>query len=327
MVRVLAARPTGAADPTDAARPRLPALQLPRRQQLTLAELVVASRLAGDVPLPVATDGAVPGGDRFFQRLAGTPVGEAHARIADQLARADDEGSAGARAALVGRGLLTRDGLDPGLVRALQVLAGGRLSAVLDVAVARRAGTLRLRSWFGAHPGLVAQLSTGDGLDHELAWFDPRLWISQLARAVTVEPWGPEAAPMALPDHVSLPSQLLVGSERAHREHRTDLLPAMAAAHLGTVRLGGGCGTRAAGSEETLALLRTLGGACRGRLRLLTARRDRPGAPGVASWLQFDDGWHELRPGRRATSVLRTRDPRDLGVASRPLVDAATEVA
>lgn len=327
VVRVVATRSNAPTDATGRAGRALPLPQLPRRQRLSLAELVVAARLAGDVPLPVHTEGAVSGDDRLAERLAGTPGGEAHDRVADQLARADDEGPDGAAAALTGRGLLDDDELDPGVSLALQTLAGGRLSTVLDVAVARRAGTLRLRSWFGVHPGLVTQLSTGDGLDYELAWFDPRWWISQLGRVVTVEPWRPEPAPMALPDYVSLPSELLVGSEKAHRDHRNDLLPAMVAGHLGRVRFGDGRGARPAGSEETLALLRTLGGACRGRLRLLAMRRDRTGPPSVASWLLFDDGWHELRPGRDATSVLRARDPRDLGFVSQPLVDDAAEVA
>lgn len=327
VVRVAATRSTGETAGSDRVGPQLPVPQLPRRQRLDLAELVAAARLAGDVPLPVHTDGAGPDGDRLSERLAGTPVGEAHDRLAGLLARATDEGPDGARAGLSRRGLLDGDRLDPGVTLALQTLAGGRLSAALDVAVARRAGTLRLRSWFGAHPGVVAQLSTGDGLDYELAWFDPRLWISQLARAVTVQPWVPEPAPMALPDYVALPSELLAGSQKAHRDHRTDLLPAMVALHQGQVRLGDGRAAAPAGPDDALALLRTLGGACRGRLRLLTTPRDGSGPPGLASWLLFDDGWHELRPGRGATGVLRARQPRDLGIASQPLVAAATEVA
>lgn len=310
----------------DAARAEPGWPQLPRRQQLSLAELVAAARLAGDVPLPMRTDGTAAD-DRLAERLAGTPDSRADELITSQLARADDDGPDGAHAALAHRGLLDGDRLEPGATAALQTLAGGPVGAVLDVSVTRRAGTLRLRSWFGVRRGLVAQLSTGDGLDHELAWFDPRLWVSQLARAVTVDPWVPEPAPMVLPDHVSLPSELLVGNEKAHRDHRTDLLPAMVAAHRGRVRLGDGRAAAPADAAEALSLLRTLGGACRGRLRLLTTRRDRTGPPGVASWLLFDDGWHELRPGRGATSVLRARDPRDLGIVSWPLVASATEAA
>jgi len=299
---------------------------VPHRVSLGLAELVVAARLAGDVPLPVGADGGPVGGDRMSDRLAGTPQGKARELVARELARADDEGPDGGRASLAAQGLLDDAGeLEPGVTVALQTLAGGPLSMVLDVAAVRRAGEVRLRSWFGARPELVAQLSTGAALDFELAWYDPRLWVPQLTRAVTVEPWVPEPAPLMLPDYVSLPSELLAGSDKAHRERRTDLLEPMVAAHLGAVRMGELRQVRPADSEETLALLRTLGGACRGRLRLLTTRRDRAERPAVSAWLLFDDGWHELRPGRGATSVLRRRDARDLGLFTLPLVEGLTE--
>ena len=298
---------------------------VPHRVSLGLAELVVAARLAGDVPLPIRTDGGPVAGDRMTDRLAGTRQDRARELVARELARADDDGPDGGRAALTGQGLVDDTGaLRPGVTAALQTLAGGPLSVVLDVAAVRRAGEVRLRSWFGVHPGLVAQLSTGAGLEFELAWFDPRLWVSQLTRAVTVEPWVPDPAPLVLPDYVSLPSELLAGSDKAHRERRTDLLAPMAAAHLGAVRMGEPRQVRPADSEETLALLKTLGGACRGRLRLLTTRRDRPDSPAVSAGLLFDDGWHELRPGRHATSVLRRRDARDLGLFTLPLVEGLT---
>lgn len=295
---------------------------VPHRVSLGLAELVVAARLAGDVPLPVRTDGGPVTGDRMTDRLAGTGQGRAHELVARELARADDDGSDGGRASLAAQGLVDDTGaLDQGVAHALQSLAGGPLSVVLDVTAVRRTGEVRLRTWFGVRQGLVAQLSTGAGLEVELAWFDPRLWVSQLTRAVTVEPWVPEPAPLALPDYVSLPSELLAGEELAHREHRADLLAPMVASYLGQVRMGEPREVRPADSEKTLALLQTLGGACRGRLRLLTTRRDRVERPAVSAWLLFDDGWHELRPGRAATSVLRRRDARDLGLVTLPLVE------
>ncbi|HEX6148783.1 hypothetical protein, partial [Nocardioides sp.] len=134
----------------------------------------------------------------------------------------------------------------------------------------------------------------------------------------------PDTAPLTLPDYVSLPSELLAGNAKAHRDHRTDLLPALAASSAGQVRLGRPRELHEADSEEILALLRTFGTACRGRLRLLAARRDRPDGPhAVAVWLLFDSGWYELRPGRAATSVLRHRQPQDLGLVTLPLVEGA----
>jgi len=295
---------------------------LPHRLRLGLAELVTAARLAGDVPLPIGTD--TPHlDDRLTERLAGTRATLARELLAEELARVDDDGLEGALASLTGRGLCDESGrLDPAVGAALTSLAGSPVSVVLDVSVRRRAGEVRLRSWFGVRRGLVTQLTTGEGLDVELAWFDPRLWVSQVARAVQVEPWVPEQAPLALPDYVSLPSELLAGVAKAQRDRRTDLLPALASTYVGQVRLGDGRAARDADSDEILALLQTLGGACRGRLRLLAARRDRPdGSPSVTAWLLFDDGWHELRPGQAATSVLRRREPQDLGLVTLPIVE------
>lgn len=300
---------------------RTPAV--PWRLRLRLDELVLAARLAGDVPLPLRLDGS-GADDRVADRLAGTPLSVARGQVAAAVARADDPGPDGARASLGVRGLLAGDDVEPALAAALGVLAGGPLGAVLDVSATRRPGTSRLRSWFGAAPGLVAQLSTGDGLEHELAWYSPALWASQVTRAATVEPWVPGSAPLALPDYVSLPSDLLAGSAKAHREGRGDLVPVMAATHAGRVRLGEPGAVREADSGEAVALLETLGTACRGRLRLVTLRRDRAERPAVTAWLLFDDGWHELRPGRDATSVLRRRETGDLGRVSWPIVAAAT---
>lgn len=294
---------------------------VPRRVTLGLAELVVAARLAGDVPLPVRT--AVPPvtGDRMDVRLAGTPPHLARASVVRELRRAADDGPDGGRAGLAARGLVDDDGaLDPGAGAALRSLAGGPLSVVLDVTAVRRTGDVRLRSWFGVREGLAAQLCTGSSLDVELAWFDPRHWVTQLARAVSVEPWIPVPAALTLPDYVSLPSELLAGFAKARRERRSDLLAPMAGSHVGEVRMGEPGQVRAADSEEILALLHTLGDACRGRLRLLATRRDRADTSAASAWLLFDDGWHELCPGRRATSVLRHRDARDLGLVTLPWV-------
>lgn len=308
---------------------------VPWRVRLRLDELVLAARLAGDVPLPVdvgrhgaaaggaegGADGGADGGQRLSHRLAGTPLSEAHGLLAAALARVDDDGPTGARASLTGRELLDGDTVAPALAAALAVLATGPLGVLLDVAAVRGSGTSRLRSWFGVRSGLVAQLSTGDGLDYELAWFDPRLWVSQVARAATVTPLA-TGTPRPLPDYVSLPSELLVGSEKAFREQRSDLVPVMAATHAGRVRLGEPGEVREADGQEVASLLTTLGRACRGRLRLVTLRRDREEPPALTTWLLFDDGWHELRPGRRATSVLRRRRPADLGLVTLPIAAA-----
>lgn len=295
----------------------------PVRHRLDLSELLRAAQ-AADVLLPVDDEPSAMD-DRFAERLDGTSTGEGSERVVAARQRALDEGPDGAAAALRGRGLMDEAGLSPLLEAGLRVLAGSPVSAVLDLAVARSGGTHRLRSWLGVAPSLATQLSTTDGLDYELACFDPRHWVSQVARAATVTPWVPEPAPLVLPDRVSLPSELLAGALAAHREHRDDLLPVLAEANLGRVRTGRGRRSRAAGSEEVLALLRTLGGGYRGRLRLLVGRRGSDAKPAVASWVLLDDGWRELRPGRQATTVLRRREPRDLGLLTLPMVRPVTE--
>lgn len=291
------------------------------RTTTDLAELVLAARLAGGVPLPLRLEPRHPSGPRLADRLDPSAAVDARALVRRELARVDDDGPDGARAGLARRGLLDDAGeVAPELVAALHVLAGGPLAAVLDVAVVRHGGAVRLRSWFGVAPGLGARLTTLGPLELELAWFEPRHWVPQLTRVVRVEPWRPGAPPLPLPDHVSLPSVLLAGAVKAHRERRLDALAALAVEHGSRVRLGDGRGARAAEPGEVAALLATLGDSCRGRLRLLTSRRDRE-LRGVAAWLLFDDGWHELRPGGGATSVLRRRDARDLGLLTRPLVE------
>lgn len=319
VVRVVGRRSGPADGSVDGPQPTPP---VPWRLRLRLDELVLAARLAGDVPLPLHVD---PADDhRFSDRLAGTPLSEARGLLTAALARVDDDGPTGARASLTDRELLEGDTVAPALAAALTVLATGPLGVLLDVAAVRGSGTSRLRSWLGVRPGLVAQLSTGDGLDYELAWFDPRLWVSQVARAATVTPMTPGTR-RPLPDYVSLPSELLVGSEKAFREQRSDLVPVMAATHAGRVRLGEPGEVREADVEEVASLLATLGRACRGRLRLVTLRRDREQQPAVTAWLLFDDGWHELRPGRDATSVLRRRTPLDLGLLTLPIVSGVGE--
>ncbi len=100
----------------------------------------------------------------------------------------------------------------------------------------------------------------------------------------------------------------------------------MAATYLGEVRMGEPREVRPADSEETLALLHTLGGACRGRLRLLTTRRDRPHArprsrPGCSS----TTAGTSCDPAATRPACCAAAMPRDLGLFTLPLVDAVTD--
>lgn len=307
------------------------AVSIPLRAELRLDELVLAARLSG-VPLPLQLDeeDRPDRPDRLSGRLTRgrTRTASAAALLAAALARVEESGPEGARASLEQRGLVEGETLDEGLSAALTVLAAAPLGALLDLSVIRAEGELRLRSWWGVSSALAAQLSTGDGLDYELAWFTPELWVTQVERAITVDPWCPHPAPLALPDYVSLPSELLLGSEKAHRERRADLVPDLARFFAVRVRMGEPGDVRSARPDEVVALLTTLGTATRGRLRLVAhRRRGGHGDPAVAAWLLLDDGWHELRPGRDATAVLRRRHPRDLGLFTWSAVRALTEDA
>ena len=303
--------------------PVLPAASVPRRVTLSLAELIAAARLAGDVPLPIKLDLAAT--DRLASRLTADDSLEARVEVQAAIQRADDEGPGGAVAALSGRDLVIDGALIPEVTAALQVLAGGALALQLDVVALRRAGTVPVRSWFGVQDRFVSQLSTAGGRDYELSWYDATLWVSQLERAATVEPWGTEPATVELPSLVVLATELLLGSGKAIREHRPELVAPMVA-DAPAIRWGDRGSMRAADPDEALAILHTLEVACRGRLRLRSWNRTRPEAPGVLSWLLFDEGWRELRPGPQATTRLRRRAARDLGIVTAPLVASAMGV-
>lgn len=302
----------------------LPAPEVPRRITLPLAELIAAARLAGDVPLPIRLDLATT--DRLASRLAADDSFDARAEVRRAIERADEDGPTGAVAALTERGLVVDGALTPEPTAALQVLAGGALALQLDLVATRRAGTVPVRSWFGVQGRFVTQLSTAGGRDYELSWYDATLWVSQLERAATVEPRGAEPAQVELPTLVVLATELLLGSGKAIREHRSELVPAMIA-DAPAIRWGDRGSMAEAAPDEALAILHTLEESCRGRLRVRSHRRDLEEPPAVLSWLLFDDGWHEMRPGSGATTRLRRRAPRDLGLVTAPLVAAAMAVS
>ncbi|WP_426242713.1 hypothetical protein [Nocardioides sp. LHG3406-4] len=293
---------------------------LPRRVLLPLAELVVAARLAGDVPLPLRLE-PLPL-DGLGERLGSPGPSAAHDDVRRALEPAADEGPGGALAGLAARGLVDDGVLTPVALAALRVLARGALLVRLDLAVVRRGDVVPLRAWFAAGGGMVTQLSTSGGRDYELAWFDAALWTSQLVRAVTLPRAGADEC--AVPAFVSMPSELLVAGCKAAREGRPELLGALAADHAGSVRLGDHRGLEVASPADTAAVVAALEAGCRARLRVLLRGRDIEQVPAVASWLLLDDGWHELRPGPGATAELRRREPRDLALwLARPVSVAA----
>ncbi len=263
---------------------------LPRRMPLSLAELVGAARLAGDVPLPLRLGDASP--DGLDDRLGGSAPAAALDDVRRELGRDAIGGE-----------------LEPEAAMALQVLATGALLVQLDLAAGRGGRVIPLRSWFAVGGRVVAQLSTSGGRDYELGWFDVALWTSQLLRAITLPDVG--GGETVVPARVSLPSELLVAGCAAVRDHRSDVLAVLAADH---------------GRPDLVPVITALETGCRGRLRVLARRRDLEHKPAVATWLLLDDGWRELRPGPGATSQLRRREPRDLARWLATSVSAATEV-
>lgn len=310
MSRVLRVR-GGAPEPSPLAAP-----ELARSLPLSLAELVAAARLAGDVPLPFGYDDS---GTRLASRLA---VGDPGlARLQASVAEALPGGAA--EASLADRRLLAGGRLVPEPAAALHTLAGGRSRVVVDLSARRPDGVRTLHCWLGVQGRLVARLATADGLLHELAWHDLGRWAPELARVATVDPTLESAGggPVpALPAHVSVPSALLVAAARAVADGRPELLDALVADHPGAVRAGGPGRVRRVDAPGSCTLLRAAASPT-ARLRALATSGD-PGRPGVrvVAWLRLGPSWHELVPGPGATTRLRRRTPADLGPALAPYV-------
>lgn len=312
------------------AEPTAPAMEhpeIPRRVLLDLAGLLAAARLAGDVPLPIRLDAST---GRLAERLSGGAAEDAARQVAQAQARAADDGPEGAVAHLAALGVVGEDGLDPALAHALRVIAGGVGFLQVDLSDVRDGVAVGLRSWIGIHGRFVSQLSTSGGDDWELAWFDGALWHSQMLRTVTLDGLAetPEvssaAVPVGLPAWASVPTELFLGVRKAMADQQGDLVPAMVQAHTGQVLVAAPGETPVAlADEEAVGLLAVLVGESRGRLRVRAARRDGEAAPGVLSWVLFDDGWHELAPGPGATTEFRRRDVADVSVLLEPFAARA----
>lgn len=293
------------------ARPLLASPELARSLPLSLAELVAAARLAGDVPLPFGYDDT---GGRLASRLAAGDPGLA--RLHASLVEARPGGVA--ETSLADRGLLADDRLVAEPAAALHSLAGGRSRVVVDLSVRRPGGVRTLHCWLGVEGRLVARLATADGLLHELAWHDLGRWAQELARIATVDGVVVPALEQEVPAYVSLPSALLVAAAGAVADGRPDLLEALVTGSPGVVRAGGPGRVRPVDGPGTRALLGAVASPS-SRLRALapSGGRGRGGAR-VLVWLRLGPAWHALEPGPRGTTRLRRRTPTDLGPALAP---------
>lgn len=262
----------------------------PARVVLSLAEVVLAARVAGDVPLPFAPPVAGPG--RMAARLAGTRSRQEQEVLAAELARVADTGPSGAAAELARRGLLDDDGVDARLAASLRALGAAPLLAVLDVVVTAGSSARPLRAWWAVGGGAMSGLVLRGATTLEVVSAPVGAWVAELARLV------PDATTPVPKDPVTVATEAFLGALAAHRRGRPDVAAALVP------------------GQETL--LRDLAGRCRGRLRLLVVRRHASAPLAVTVWVLLDDGWRSLRPLRGARMEVAARRPADLGLSSWP---------
>lgn len=290
---------------------------LPRRVSLTLPELRYCAASAGDAPLPfdLDTGDAADTPDPLADRLGGRRRDPGAAAYDEALATLHDPLESLAR-----RGLVSTDGVDPGLLGALGLLATPEVGVDLDVV----AGAVRAKVWHRQRGEAVAALATVDGLVFELAWFTTDDWPDELRR-VPIVPEDVVLAPSSVPEVVDLPHELVDAVGEALRSHRPDLVPTVVAAHEGDVVDGDG---RRLGVGEIRTVVEALHTEAQGRIRAMLAEVTGP-APtvGVVSWLLLADGWHALRPHTtddRLRVEVRRVEPVDFAASLAPVLAEVT---
>jgi hypothetical protein len=288
---------------------------LPRRLTLTLAELRLVADRAGGAPLPF--DIAPP---TSASALDGR-LGQGRGSVEDEAYRAALASLHDPEAALVRRGLLHGNALDPGLSGAVGLLATPTTAVDVDVTAA---GT-RARSWHRYAGGAVATLSTVDGVVFELAWFAAAQWPAELGR-IGVLPEELQVRASDVPALLDLPFELVDAAAEAVRSGRSDLLAVLAARHSGQVLDGSGGSLP---DPAVTGLLMALTGEAQGRLRVLVAdvSGHTTSVVGVVSWTLLADGWHALRPrhadgGHRV--LVAAVEPSDLGAELAPVLAEVT---
>jgi hypothetical protein len=288
---------------------------LPRRLALTLPELRHVARLSGDAPLPFdLVEAAGPDGleGRLGQSRSSTED-TAYAAALASLHDADDS--------LRRRGLITDDGIDPGLTGAIGLLATPTLALDLDVAAP---GT-QVKAWHRQAGNAVATLATSDGLVFELAWFSSDQWPGELARVADI-PDDIRLGESSVPEEIDLPFHLVDATGEALRAGRSDLVPVLMSQHGEGIVDGHAEPIDDAVASTAVAAIHTEG---RGRLRVLAARVSDQATTdvGLVSWVLLADGWHSLTPHQvddeSRLSVRRTH-PADLASELAPVLAQVT---
>jgi hypothetical protein len=284
---------------------------LPRRLAITLPELRLAARAAGDAPLPFdLTESAGPGAlEGRLGQSRGTADEAAYTSALASLHDPDET--------LRRRGLLTDAGLDGGLAGAIGLLATPHLALDIDVAAAGS----QVKAWHRQADGAVATLATCDGIVFELAWFPVDRWAGELSRVAAI-PDDVELRESDVPATMEVPFPLVDAIGEALRSGRSDLVPVLME-HHGEGILDADAGPIADTDAATaVAAVHTEG---RGRLRVLAAEVTDRGTTGVgvASWVLLADGWHSLTPHQEDSGprlTVRRVDPDDLATELAPVL-------
>ena len=290
---------------------------LPRRLALTLPELRHAASLAGDAPLPFDLVEAAPSATQGLEGRLGQSRGSAEdTAYAEALGSLHDAGDSLRR-----RGLITDDGIDPGLTGAIGLLATPELALDIDVA----APGSQVKAWHRQAGNAVATLATCDGLVFELAWFPADQWPGELARAADI-PDDVRLAESAVPDEIDLPFPLVDAIGEALRANRSDLVPVLMSQHGEGIVDAQAEPLDDAVAMAAVAAIHTEG---RGRLRVLAARiSDRATTDvGLVSWVLLADGWHSLTPhlaGEDSRLRVRRTSPADLATELAPVLAQVT---
>ncbi|HXH80091.1 hypothetical protein [Nocardioides sp.] len=290
---------------------------LPRRLTLTLPELRHAAHLAGDAPLPF--DLAEPA-ETSSASLEGR-LGQSRGSIEDTAYAAALASLHEADETLRHRGLITDDGVDPGITGAIGLLATPTLALDIDVS----AGNSHVKAWHRQAGNAVATLATCDGIVFELAWFATDQWPAELSRAAAI-PGDVSLSESSVPEEIDLPFQLVDAVGEALRSGRADLVPVLLSQHGEGIVDGESRPINDTEAGTAVAAIHTEG---QGRLRVLAARvsADETTKVGLVSWVLVADGWHSLRPHQaQDASRLRVRriSPADLATELAPILAQVT---
>ncbi len=275
----------------------------PRRVRLTRAATDRFAALAG-VESPAAQMIASSGSlDTLDDRLGAlgqaAPPGQEGPVGVDAASTTSDLDAVLVVAGLVEEGAPSAEGS-----AVLTVWHAPALAVELEMLIALRRGTVRIRSWYRNLDDWVVGLSTCDGTTFELSWLSADDWWLELGRAAHVDTAtlaaGADEHP--LPQVIETPWDLLLATGEAVQRRRLELLDQMASDHTGMTLAGATLdGLETAEDPDVRRWHEQLESSSRGRLHAAVMGRSGRGRPGVGivEWVLFHDGWRSLTPFTR----------------------------